>query len=126
VGAGDAEWRAISRATANRSNPMQTPTEANVFDPHFQLRELYKTLIEHQDLFDEFRQLIASYPRIDDENEEPSEARVLREVVTRRVRTWTGLPVSHFSPMQMLLWRNLIVDERINVAIAPWKESNMY
>jgi hypothetical protein len=28
--------------------------------------------------------------------------------------------------MQMLLWRSIIVEERFNVALAPWKEANGY
>jgi hypothetical protein len=30
------------------------------------------------------------------------------------------------SATQVVLWRSIVVEERINVALSPWKESNFY
>lgn len=98
---------------------------ASHHDQHYQLRALYKVLCRKQSEFDEFRMIMACY-RVDDVAMEPPEARVLRDMATQRAREWTGLPIRYFSPFQMLQWRKLLVEDRENIAICPWKESNLY
>jgi hypothetical protein len=97
-----------------------------VQDQHAQLRALYQSLLQNQEHFDEFKQLLAGYPTVAAE-EEPDGARAVREVLNARIRTWVGDEGFHgLSAKQVLLWRAIVVDERFNVALSPWKESNLY
>ena len=34
--------------------------------------------------------------------------------------------MTDLSVAQVLQWRAIVVDERLNVSISPWKESNVY
>ena len=43
-----------------------------------------------------------------------------------RIREWVGGTFDGLSIIQMLQWRAIVVDERLNVALSPWKESNIY
>jgi hypothetical protein len=36
------------------------------------------------------------------------------------------MPFSGLSSSQIQMWRAIVVEERINVALSPWKESNCY
>ena len=103
---------------------MQTTT----LDPHTQLRSIYVSLLTNQERFDEFKQLLGLYTGVDPEasDAEPEDARAVRSVLNARVREWTGLPLEELSVAQVLQWRTIIVEERINIAISPWKESNQY
>lgn len=105
---------------------MHAAASVSVSDPHTQLRALYLSLLQSQERFDEFKQLLAAYT-IDDQDvdEEPPEARAIRAELNDRIRSWLG----HFdglSATQVLQWRAIVVDERFNVALSPWKESNNY
>lgn len=97
------------------------------FDPHSQLRALYQALLSSQDYFDEFKRMLQLYnvdPReLDDE---PSEAAVIREKLNDRIRSWVGAQFAGLSATQMLQWRAIVVEERFNVGLSPWKESNGY
>lgn len=93
-------------------------------NPHAQLRELYLTLLTNQENFDEFKQMLASYPELADDTE-TSEAAEIRAALNDRINEW----VDNFhglSAKQVLLWRAIVVEERVNVALSPWKESNLY
>ncbi|HLK36231.1 MAG TPA: hypothetical protein VKU41_05725 [Polyangiaceae bacterium] len=96
-------------------------------DPHAQLRALYQALLSNQDRFDEFRRLLALYdydPReVDDE---PSEAAAVRQKLNDRISGWIGGNFCGLSTMQTFQWRAIIVEERFNVSLSPWKESNLY
>jgi hypothetical protein len=96
-------------------------------DPHTQLRALYLSLLTHQAHFDEFKQLLALYdipPAADDA--EPVPAADVRGRLNERIRAWVGGTFAGLSAAQVLHWRAIVVDERFNVALSPWKESNMY
>jgi hypothetical protein len=95
-------------------------------DPHHQLRALYRSLLDHEDRYHEFKQLLMLYPSDVGALEASPEAEALREQLNHRIREWVGGPFEGLSAMQMLLWRGILVEERFNVALAPWKESNMY
>ncbi|EYF04808.1 hypothetical protein [Chondromyces apiculatus] len=96
------------------------------FDPHAQLRALYLSLLQHQEHFDEFRQLLALYSASPEHNdEEPEDAAHIRERLNERIRAWVGA-FNGLSAVQMLHWRSILVEERFNVALSPWKDSNMY
>ena len=105
-----------------------TAYTAATIDPHVQLRSLYMTLLSDQEHFDEFKQLLSLYgdgvPT--GEGGESAEAADVRQRLNTRIREWTGLAMDDLSAMQVLQWRAIIVEERINIAISPWKESNAY
>jgi hypothetical protein len=97
------------------------------FDPHSQLRALYQALLSSQDYFDEFKRMLQLYsfdPQTVDE--EPTEATAIRQKLNDRIRGWVGAQFAGLSATQMLQWRAIVVEERFNVALSPWKESNGY
>jgi hypothetical protein len=102
-------------------------TTRTYVDPHAQLRALYLSLLTHQEHFDEFKQLLALYdvePEVMDE--EPADAGLVRSRLNERIRAWVGGPFDGLSVAQVLQWRAIVVEERFNVALSPWKESNCY
>jgi hypothetical protein len=97
------------------------------FDPHSQLRALYQALLSSQEYFDEFKRMLALYsfdPRQGDD--EPTEAAAIRQRLNDRIRSWVGNQFAGLSATQMLQWRAIVVEERFNVSLSPWKESNVY
>lgn len=102
-------------------------TTQNVADPHTQLRALYLSLLTRQENFDEFKQLLALYaippPPLD---EEPLDAFEVRARLNARIRAWVGGRFDGLSAAQVLQWRAIVVEERLNVSLSPWKESNLY
>jgi hypothetical protein len=96
-------------------------------DPHTQVRALYRALLEHEDRYHEFKRALALYDvPAEQVEDEPRHAAHLREQLNERIRTWVGVPFDGISAVQMLLWRAIVVEERFNVAVSPWKESNTY
>jgi hypothetical protein len=102
-------------------------TITNTTDPHAQLRALYLSLLTRQEHFDEFKQLLALYEvspeRLD---MEPVEAAEVRERLNMRIRQWIGGRFDGLSAAQVIQWRAIVVEERFNVSLSPWKESNAY
>lgn len=98
------------------------------FDPHAQLRALYQALLSDQECFDEFKRLLQLYDFVPTkaDDEEPSDALAVRERLNQRIRNWVGGEFDGLSARQTLQWRAIIVEERFNVSLAPWKESNAY
>jgi hypothetical protein len=97
------------------------------YDPHSQLRALYQALLSSQDYFDEFKRMLALYNFDPHEvDEEPGEAAAIREKLNERIRSWVGGPFAGLSATQLLQWRAIVVEERFNVSLSPWKESNIY
>jgi hypothetical protein len=95
-------------------------------DPHAELRSLYISLLTRQENFDEFKELLSRYPAVSNaDEEEPTAAAEVRKKLNERIAAWTGLPVG-LSSSQIQMWRAIVVEERINVALSPWKESNNY
>ena len=94
-------------------------------DPHAQLRALYLSLLTHQEHFDEFKQLLSLYP-VSDAEEESDEAQNVRAKLNARINEWLCGHFDGLSAAQVTLWRSIVVEERINVALSPWKESNVY
>ncbi len=96
-------------------------------DPHAELRSLYMSLLTRQENFDEFKQLLSMYPAITSDSEtEPPAAAQIRQKLKERISAWTGMPFSGLSSSQIQMWRAIVIEERINVALSPWKESNHY
>jgi hypothetical protein len=96
-----------------------------VADSHANLRALYQTLLSHQDHFDEFKRLLSLYVAEAGALESP-EANGVRDRLNARIREWIGDGFEGLSVVQMLQWRAIVVDERLNVTLSPWKESNFY
>jgi hypothetical protein len=97
------------------------------YDPHSQLRALYQALLSSQDYFDEFKRMLQLYSFDPQEaDEEPSEAAAVRQRLNDRIRSWVGSQFSGLSATQLLQWRAIVVEERFNVSLSPWKESNGY
>ena len=95
-------------------------------DPHAQLRRLYLSLLQDQNRFDEFKHLLAKYPAIAEGETESPEALDIRKMLNVRIGEWIGGDFEGFSAAQIMLWRSIVVEQRINVALSPWRESNMY
>jgi hypothetical protein len=103
---------------------MNTPL---YFDPHAEIRALYVSLLTHQEHFDEFKQLLAAYevePELLDH--EPDAAVAVRRKLNDRIRSWVAGEFAGLSARQMIQWRTIVVEERLNVSLSPWKESNLY
>lgn len=95
-------------------------------DPHEQLRRLYRSLLEEQNRFDEFKQILSLYPSPDEEGVESPEGQQIRARLNSRISEWLHGDFEGLSATQVTLWRSIVVEERINVALSPWKESNFY
>ena len=97
-------------------------------DPQAQLRGLYCALLESQEQFDEFKQLLALYPVPPEQvvEEEPADAARVRATLNAKLRSWVASPFADLSVAQVLQWRAIVVDERLNVSMSPWKESAAY
>lgn len=90
-------------------------------DAQRQVRRLYVSLLEQQSRFDEFKYLLARYPAEDEIQVESERARASRDVLNRRIREWLLGDFDGLSAAQLLLWRSMIVDERVP-ASARWGE----
>jgi hypothetical protein len=95
-------------------------------DPHAELRSLYMSLLTRQENFDEFKDLLSKYPAGPGDETESDAAVEVRLKLNDRIRAWTGRPFTGLSSSQIQMWRAIVVEERMNVALSPWKESNWY
>jgi hypothetical protein len=111
-------------AEHRRGVPMSMTTS---HDPHAQLRALYQSLLSRQEHFDEFKRLLALYDVGALPNDsEPAEAAAVRQQLNARIRQWVGGQFDGLTAAQTLQWRAIVVEERFNVSLSPWKESNAY
>ena len=110
------------------TNATTTSTAATLpLDAHAQLRALYVALLEHQEYFDEFKHLLSLYAIPPEQlDEEPAESARVRAILNTKIRSWVSGAFTDLSVAQVLQWRAIVVDERLNVSISPWKESNVY
>jgi hypothetical protein len=119
--------RPTAATAAGRDEEDATMATQVAFDSHSQLRALYQALLSSQDYFDEFKRMLALYSfdpqQID---EEPAEAAAIRQRLNDRIRNWVGAQFTGLSATHMLQWRAIVVEERFNVSLSPWKESNGY
>ena len=96
-------------------------------DPHDQLRALYRSLLERQSNFDEFKQLLSLYPEsVTDTDVESEEAAYIRARLNFRISEWVDCEFDGLSVDQVLQWRNIVVEEQFNVVLSPWKESSVW
>lgn len=102
---------------------MQTQPSA-VADAHAQLRTLYKSLLNDQEKFHEFKEILAQYPTLEGD-EEPADAAGVRQLLNGRISEWLDTPFG-LSAAQVMLWRAIVVEQRFNVALSPWQEANAY
>lgn len=96
-------------------------------DLHTQLRALYRSLLERQSNFDEFKQLLSLYPdSVSDTGPESEEAAYIRARLNFRISEWVDGEFDGLSVDQVLQWRNIVVEERFNVVLYPSKESSVW
>jgi hypothetical protein len=103
----------------------EDPMSMTSMDPHAQLRLLYQSLLSHQEHFDEFKRLLSLYD-VDQADQEPEVATDVRDQLNDRIRDWIGESFEGLSAAQTIQWRAIVVEERFNVSLSPWKESNGY
>jgi hypothetical protein len=95
-------------------------------DAHNQLRALYRSLLERQSNFDEFKQLLSLYPdAVSDTAPESEEAAHIRARLNFRISEWVG-EFDGLTVMQVKQWRNIVVEERFNVVLAPMNETSVW
>jgi len=115
----------MNLATTSTTNA--PPSSQAAQDQHAQLRALYVALLEHQEYFDEFKHLLSLYAMPSEQSdEEPTECARVRSVLNGKIRSWLTGAFTDLSVAQVLQWRAIVVEERLNVSISPWKESNVY
>ena len=91
-----------------------------------QLRATYAEMLSSQERFEEIKHLLAQYPEIPPEaDSEPSAAAAAREALNARIGEWVT-PFDGLSATQTRQLRQVLVDNRQNLAVAPWKENNSY
>src|SRR4051812_6811355 len=96
-------------------------------DHRSQIRALYRSLLERQSNFDEFKALLALYPpSLTPNGLESAEASLIRARLNSRISEWLGDPFDALSAEQLLQWRAIVVEERFNNVLSPWKESNVW
>jgi len=96
-------------------------------DPHDQLRALYRSLLERQSNFDEFKQLLTLYPEsVSDTASESEEAAYIRALLNFRISEWVDGNFDGLSVDQVLQWRTIVVEERFNIVLSPWKETSVW
>jgi hypothetical protein len=47
-------------------------------------------------------------------------------MINSRINEWIGREVQPHSAMEIIQWREVLVEGRFGIAISPWKESNGY
>jgi hypothetical protein len=94
-------------------------------NPHSQLRALYRSLLERQSNFDEFKHLLSLYPASSEGSGESDEAEFVRARLNARISSWLGGEFDGLSVVQLLQWRAIVVEERFNVVLSSWKESSL-
>src|SRR5258708_14694710 len=103
------------------SSGMPTPR-----GPQAQIRPLYRSLLERQSNFDEFKTLLALYPAsLPPNGQETAEAKMVRARLNSRISEWLGDPFDALSAEQLLEWRPILVEERFNSVLSPCDESNL-
>jgi hypothetical protein len=96
-------------------------------DPNSQIRALYRSLLERQSNFDEFKTLLALYPAsLPPNGQETAEAMIVRAKLNSRISEWLGDPFDALTAEQLLQWRAIVVEERFNNVLSPWNESNVW
>jgi hypothetical protein len=96
-------------------------------DHRSQIRALYRSLLERQSNFDEFKALLALYPpTLAPNGQESAEATLVRARLNSRISEWLGDPFDALTAEQLLQWRAIVVEERVTTAVSLWKESSVW
>ena len=81
--------------------------------PHSQVRALYRSLLESPSNFDEFKELLALYPAgAGHHAREADKAVRVRARLNARISEWLGDAFAGLSERQILLWREIVVDQK--------------
>jgi hypothetical protein len=120
-------WLALAAPDVPTAKEQPTMSIETKTDPHIQVRALYRALLESEERFHQFKRTLALYDvRADEIEQEPPSATALRERLNDQIRSWVRVPFDGISAVQMLQWRAIVVEERFNVSVSPWKEANGY
>jgi hypothetical protein len=92
-------------------------------EPQGQIQSLYQTLVSRQENVTEFRLLLAEYPPNCEEGTEPPAAIAVRQKLDQCVRDWTRQPFDGFTVAQIQMWRAIVIDRRIAIAVSSWNDS---
>lgn len=76
---------------------------------HVQVRALYRSLLESQSHFDEFKAMLARYPERIGQSEEPEAAVRVRAELNARIATWIGGGFDGLTVGQLLQWRAIVL-----------------
>ncbi len=76
-----------------------------------QVRALYRALLESQLHFDEFKALLARYPRVRGASDEPEPAARVRAEVNARISGWLDGDFEGLSVVEVLQWKAIVLDE---------------
>jgi hypothetical protein len=84
-----------------------------------QLQALYLALLMRQERFDEFKQLLALYPKPGPgQVEESSEASMIRLRLNHCISQWIGSTFPGLAAHQVLIWRAVLVEEQWGVSLS--------
>jgi hypothetical protein len=87
-------------------------------DPRQELRTLYIALLTRQERFEEFKRLLAAYPKSNsDDAPEGPEASAMRRTMNQRISQWLGGVFGGLTPKQVLAWRAALVEEQLNTSL---------
>lgn len=88
-----------------------------------QLQALYLALLMRQERFDEFKQLLALYPKPSEEQDgESPEASAIRVKLNDRISEWIGSAFTGLAAHQVLIWRAVLVEEQWGVSLSSMLE----
>ncbi|HEY6561440.1 MAG TPA: hypothetical protein VI072_29405 [Polyangiaceae bacterium] len=84
-----------------------------------QLQALYLALLMRQERFDEFKQLLALYPKPSaGRADESAEASAIRLKLNDRISQWIGSTFTGLAAHQVLIWRAVLVEEQWGVPLS--------
>ena len=100
--------------------PKLAPPQAQAQE---QLQALYLALLMRQERFDEFKQLLALYPKPSEEQGgESPEASAIRLKLNDRISQWIGSAFTGLAAHQVLVWRAVLVEEQWGVSLSSMLE----
>jgi hypothetical protein len=116
-----------SEASRPETNDKEPTDMAIQRDRHDQIRALYRSLLECQSNFHEFKALLTLYPAsLPPNGQETAEASLVRARLNSRISEWLGDEFDAMTVEQLLQWRAIVVDERFNNVLPTWRESNIW
>ncbi|HMJ10157.1 MAG TPA: hypothetical protein VK524_02065 [Polyangiaceae bacterium] len=86
---------------------------------HEQLQALYVALLMRQERFDEFKQLLALYPKPGaSDDAESDQAAAIRRKLNERISAWIGSAFTGLAAHQVLVWRAVLIEEQWGLSLS--------